>query len=283
MSDEDVAAVVVYLRSLPPVRNALPPRLVDADRQHSYEESPAPLTEPVAAPDPTDPIERAAYLMDIADCSGCHTNWYGDQNPGIWAGGNWIDPYGAPPDQHAFSLNLTPSPSGIPYYDEALFVRAMRTGYVVARPLRGSMPWRSYAGMTDEDLALMFAALRILPPIDHVVDNEQPPSMCPICGIEHGGGDRNRSRAVAALELPVSTLAELVGRYRFDDGTTIDLQLHDGRLTSKMTGDLYAREPERFDTQIWGAPIAFERDASGLVTALVSVELRPWRAPRIED
>lgn len=282
LADEDVTAIVVYLRTLPAVRNVLPARLVDAERQSGYELEAVPLREPVLPPDPEDPLERAAYLMEIADCVGCHTNWYGDLNPGMWAGGNWIERWSIPQDQHAFSANLTPSPSGIPYYDEDLFVRAMRTGYVVARPLRGSMPWRSFAQMTDEDLGLIFRALRTLRPIDHVVDNELPPSMCPLCGSEHGGGERNRPRP-PAVQVPAALLAEYAGTYRFDDGFTVELSVRGDLLGSDETGPLYALEENLFHIDPLGILIRFERDASGRVIGLVTLELLPARAQRVED
>ena len=37
--------------------------------------------------------------------------------------------------------NITPDMSGISYYDEALFLKVMRTGHVGARQLNPIMPW----------------------------------------------------------------------------------------------------------------------------------------------
>ena len=89
------------------------------------------------------------------------------------------------------SANITPDPSGIPYYDEALFVEVMRTGRVKARELHSIMPWAYYRHMTDEDLKAVFAFLRTLKPVKHSVDNSRPPTKCKLCGYEHGGGERN--------------------------------------------------------------------------------------------
>ncbi len=50
LSDEDLASVVVYLRTLPPVRNALPPTVLPADEQAANARSPQPITAPVAGP-----------------------------------------------------------------------------------------------------------------------------------------------------------------------------------------------------------------------------------------
>jgi hypothetical protein len=89
------------------------------------------------------------------------------------------------------SANITPSPSGIPYYDEGLFVEVMRTGIVKARELKQIMPWWYYRGMTDEDIKAMFAYLRTVPAIQHRVDNSKPPTPCKACGLTHGAGDQN--------------------------------------------------------------------------------------------
>ena len=43
----------------------------------------------------------------------------------------------------------------------------------------------------DEDLAAICAYLRTLKPVSHVVSNGVEPTDCPVCGLKHGGGDRN--------------------------------------------------------------------------------------------
>ena len=58
------------------------------------------------------------------------------------------------------SANITPDPSGISYYDEALFLKTMRTGHVGARPLKSIMPWGYFRNMTDDDLKAIFAVAR---------------------------------------------------------------------------------------------------------------------------
>ena len=90
------------------------------------------------------------------------------------------------------SANLTPDPTGIPYYDEALFIKAMRTGTVRARELNKTMPWPVLRNLTDEDLAGMFAYLKTLKPVRHRVDNSEPPTLCPLDGAMHGAGNQNK-------------------------------------------------------------------------------------------
>ncbi|HEX7373985.1 MAG TPA: cytochrome c, partial [Steroidobacteraceae bacterium] len=76
LSDEDLAAVVVYLRSIPAVRNVLPKTVLPPDEAAENAANPAPITEPVNGPPPDDVLARGRYLVNLADCAGCHTSWY---------------------------------------------------------------------------------------------------------------------------------------------------------------------------------------------------------------
>ena len=89
------------------------------------------------------------------------------------------------------NANITPAPSGIPYYDEQLFMDTIHTGWVKARKLSQIMPWFVYRGLTDEDLKSIFAYLRTVPAVAHRVDNSKPPTLCKLCGFSHGAGDQN--------------------------------------------------------------------------------------------
>ena len=190
MPDEDLASVIVFLRSLPPVRNPLPKTEIIFPVKYLIRSTPQPVTEPVPGPDVSDPVKRGAFLMTMAGCRDCHTPAKKGQplpNMDLSGGQIFEGPWG-----RVATANLTPDPSGIPYYDEALFLQALRTGYVRARSLNQIMPWRSYGGMTDEDLKSIFAYLKTVKPIHHVVDNQEPPTMCVICNTTHGGGEKNQ-------------------------------------------------------------------------------------------
>ena len=167
LPDEDVASIVVFLRSLPPVRNPLPKTAIIFPVKYLMRKAPEPITDPVAPPDISDPVKRGAFLVTISGCRDCHTPVdHGDPIPGMEMSGGQIfeGPWGK-----VVSANLTPDPSGIPYYNEILFLQAIRTGYVGQRPLNQIMPWRHYGGMTDEDLKAIFAYLKTLKPVKHLV------------------------------------------------------------------------------------------------------------------
>ena len=186
MSDEDLASVVVFLRSLPPAHSELPPTKIPFLFTRLIQAVPQPVTEPVPEPDVSSPAKYGTYLATMGTCSDCHTplNPKFQPIPGMeLAGGNLI--------ATVASANLTPDASGIGYYDEALFIQAMRTGSVRARKLSPAMPWWAFRNMTDNDLKAVFAYLRTLKPVHHLVDNTEPPTQCRLCGQKHGLGDRN--------------------------------------------------------------------------------------------
>jgi mono/diheme cytochrome c family protein len=189
LSDEDLASVIVYLRSIPAVRNELPKSEIPFPINFLIRNAPRPITSPVAEPDLSDSVKRGAYLVQIAACTKCHTpSEKGTPVAGMeFAGGH---PFEGPFGKVA-SANLTPDASGIPYYDEALFLKAIRTGHVGARKLSSVMPWVFYRNMTDQDLKSIFAYLQTLKPVSHRVDNSEPPKLCKKCGAIHGGGEGN--------------------------------------------------------------------------------------------
>lgn len=190
LSDEDLASIVVYLRSLPAVRNPLPKTEIIFPVKYLIRSAPQPLTSPVAAPDVTTPVSRGKYLVTIAGCADCHSPQHqGQAIPAMdYAGGDVLEgPWG-----RVASANITPDPSGIGHYDEALFVSTIRTGYSGARSINQIMPWSLYRNMTDTDLQAVFAYLRTLKPVSHRVDNTEQATYCPRDGSTHGAGDQNQ-------------------------------------------------------------------------------------------
>jgi hypothetical protein len=43
------------------------------------------------------------------------------------------------------------------------------------------MPFGAFRNLTDDDLKAMFAYLRTVKPVQHRVDNTQPPTYCKLC------------------------------------------------------------------------------------------------------
>ena len=189
MSDEDLASVIVYLRSLPAVRNQLAQAQIPFPLSLLIKNVPYPVETPVAPPDLSTPALRGAYLTRMGGCANCHTpQERGEHVPGLDFAGGFVFKL---PTGTVASVNITPDPSGISYYDEALFVRALREGKVGARQLNAAMPWWIYGHMTDEDLKSVFTYLKTLRPVKHRVENAVPPTYCKRCKQTHGLGDNN--------------------------------------------------------------------------------------------
>lgn len=190
MSDEDLASIVVYLRSIPPVKHALPKTEIIFPVKYLVRAVPQPVTEPVSAPDPSDRLKWGEYLVTMSWCMECHTAQNQGQTPkGMEFAGGFV--FERPGAHSLASANITPDPSGISYYDEALFIQTIRTGKVGARALNPLMPYSYYQRYSDDDLKAIFAYLRTLKPVRHRVDNNLPPTQCRLCGLKHGAGDQN--------------------------------------------------------------------------------------------
>ena len=187
MSDEDVASVVVYIRTLPPIRNPLPRTDIHFPVKYLIRGVPQPVTETVQA-DLSSPVSRGEYLVNLSVCSECHTPRKRGRPDATmkFVGGRVFDPSGK-----VVSSNITPDATGIGNYTEDMFVKAMRTGYVGKRQLSTVMPWQFNSGQTDKDLKAMYAYLRTVPPVSHRVDNTKAPTACKKCGEKHGAGDFN--------------------------------------------------------------------------------------------
>lgn len=275
LSDEDLASLVVYLRTLPPVRNPLPPRRLSVERERARARAAKPIEGPVPARDLADPLVRGRYLIEIADCMGCHSAWEAPVNAGFGAGGNELEP-------GVFSANLTPDPSGLGPYTSAMFIGLLRSGR--GGTLHGVMPWASYRQMTDEDLGAIYDALRQLPPVAHRVHNSAPPTPCPVCGQKHGLGELNSPLVLERIEMDLGPLEACAGDYVFgvDD---IEIAARDGKLWVVGFGPVDIELVPVAGGRLRGVgfpfPISFERDATGAVTALVTWEIGPTRWTRL--
>jgi cytochrome c553 len=160
LSNEDVSAIIAYLRSLQPVdreqgKSYLGPlgRALYASGQLPF--IPAERIDHAAGPKAAPPAgptrEYGQYLVGVGGCRGCH-------GPNL-VGGPSPEP-GAPP-----AANITPA-GPIGQWSEADFTRTIRTG---TRPdgskLKDFMPWRSMASHTDEELHAIWLYLQTVPPV----------------------------------------------------------------------------------------------------------------------
>lgn len=160
LSHEDLAALIAYLRSVPPAAPSLPSTTIGAVGRGLFLAGKLPLvpaelidhaTRP-ASPAPGPTAEYGRYLGSA--CTGCHgEHLSGGSIPGV-------------PASWPMAANLTSHESGLAAWTEEDFVRAMRTG---ARP-DGSelaaeyMPWPMIAQSSDDDLRALWAYTRSVAP-----------------------------------------------------------------------------------------------------------------------
>jgi nicotinate dehydrogenase subunit B len=114
-------------------------------------------------------IERGRQLAAIGNCETCHTAPGGVPNAGGLA---MATPFGT-----IYSTNLTPDvETGIGAWSFAAFQRAMREG--ISRDghlLYPAFPYTSYASITDDDLAALYAYLMARPAVRSVVPQTRLP------------------------------------------------------------------------------------------------------------
>lgn len=155
ISDEDIHAIVAYLRTVPPVKNAV---------ERAPARGPSPVYEPVTAvgsPDVKDQIRHGRYLGEtIAHCVQCHTpRINGSPDTARYgAGGNT---YTARGGGTVLAPNITPT--RLASWSDDQIKAAITKG---VRPdggqLAAVMDFDLYARMTEADLSALVAYLRSL-------------------------------------------------------------------------------------------------------------------------
>ena len=179
MSDDDMAAVLAFLRSNnqwvspnPTPSHAQEPSFLLKTLANTVMKPTALLGSQVA-PAPTDAIAYGHYLVvGRYVCYECHskdfkTNSYlhPEQSEGYLGGGN---PLMNLQRQTVLSRNLTPDPeTGIGDWSEAQFGQAVRYGMSPHGPLSYPMP--KYSRLTDEEVHALYAYLRSVPKIKNAM------------------------------------------------------------------------------------------------------------------
>ncbi|MFN8625241.1 MAG: cytochrome c [Candidatus Binatia bacterium] len=181
MADDDVADLIAYLRTLPPVRRpnrepegALPLARLGYRvwRMLFFRAQPAPATAP------TTPIERGRYLVDhVAICVDCHTprNLLGAPERSRYLAGEKHGPGGdAVP-------NITPHATGIGDWDADDIVTVLTRGMLpnfdnvqglMADVVDGQDGGPGYKDAPERDWRAVAAYLRTVPAIDNDVEGQ---------------------------------------------------------------------------------------------------------------
>ena len=167
MTDEDLTAIISYLRSVKPVRHEVP--------GHNYNLMGKVIKAFLIKPEgPTETIRSAVWrdttadygrhlAMVVANCNECHTkrDGVGKFIGKTMAGGNVFKEEGK---TTLITPNLTPHPTGRIYdWTQGMFIRRFRMGKTIEH---SHMPWASYGRMTDDELKAIYQFLQTLEPVE---------------------------------------------------------------------------------------------------------------------
>jgi len=178
---EDLFSIVAYIRTLKPIENHVPEKSLDFPMNFIEKTIPVKSFSMENKVDRNNPVEYGKYLVQVAGCFDCHT----PQEKGKpimeknFAGG--MEFY--TPDFTLRSANITPDvASGIGSWTKEMFIQKFKSFEsdsaknvsVGPKSFNTAMAWTMYAGMTTEDLGMIYDYLRTLKPVYNVVNKFSP-------------------------------------------------------------------------------------------------------------
>ncbi|KUJ80318.1 cytochrome C [Ruegeria marisrubri] len=163
LGDEDLASVVMYLRTVPPVENDPGQSTYNIPLPPTY----GPPVDSVTAPERAVSVEYGAYLASsIAHCVECHSP-IGPKGPQLDAehlgigGYEFVGPWGV-----VVGPNITSHQDGLAGFSDSEIKQMITAGL---RPdgsaMKPPMPYPYFARMTAEDLDAVVMYLRAMPPL----------------------------------------------------------------------------------------------------------------------
>lgn len=175
MSDEDLTAVISYLRTLAPVKKEIPEpkwNLMGKAVLTFFLKPVGPNGVPPKSVSADTTIAYGKYLATaISNCNGCHTPVDFRTGKVIgpeFSGGNKMESATMETGVFMMTPNLTPDPeTGIIYnWTQADFIKRFRDGKLYPESI---MPWGPFKNFSDNDLKAIYAYLKSLPPTKHEI------------------------------------------------------------------------------------------------------------------
>ncbi|MFQ6615177.1 MAG: c-type cytochrome [Fidelibacterota bacterium] len=176
MPEEDVYAIVAYLRQLKPIENPVGKKKIKRILKLVERTFPSPW-DPQPLPDPSDRLAYGKYLATIGSCHGCHDTFSSSGKPieGMTlAGGN---EFALPEGGTVRSSNITSDPeTGIGNRSREEFIGLFKSFQnpvkmdEMNRHQNTVMPWPAFAGMKDEDLGAIYDYLMWAEPVKNRVE-----------------------------------------------------------------------------------------------------------------
>ncbi|MEX2573266.1 MAG: cytochrome C [Balneolaceae bacterium] len=179
LAEEDIHAVIAYIRTLEPVDNRLPPSQPDFPVNILINTMPV-RADLQSKPSRDDVVNYGKYMVTAAACTDCHTRMERGKFVGEPFGGG--NEYHLPDGSTVRSANITPHETGIGNWTKEQFVQRFKAyagnSYVPLKVEPGQfqtiMPWLMYADMEQGDLEAIYEYLRSLPPVENRIENFTP-------------------------------------------------------------------------------------------------------------
>jgi len=180
MDREDIYSIIAYIRSLPEIKTDMPAPSSDFPMSIIIHAIPTKGAFS-AKPSRSDKVAYGGYLVNASVCIECHTPAKrGQIVPELaFSGGRFIDTATA----SVQTANITPDKeTGIGAWSEKDFIARFKAfdkssglykeDAVKPGDFNSPMPWQAYAGMSDEDLAAIYAYLMTVKPIKNKVPKQ---------------------------------------------------------------------------------------------------------------
>ena len=161
VSDDDLAAMISYLRAQPAVKNAVPKSAYKMPLPPNY----GPALTKVSAPARSESVKYGGYLVAMGHCMDCHSPLEKGQPDlsRMGAGGRTFD---IGPLGQSVSRNITPHETGLKSWTDAQIVRAIQHGQSRdGSRLKPPMGYDWYAKVNSADMRSVVAYLKSLKPV----------------------------------------------------------------------------------------------------------------------
>lgn len=170
LSDDDLAAVILYMRTQPSVKNEVPKSTYKFPMPPGY----GPPLGKVKTPSIKDRVAYGRYLVTIGHCLECHTPRLPSgmlDSARLGGGGqNFHGPWGT-----STSRNLTPHEDGLKNWKDGEIAVVIRTGKDrQGKPYRPPMAFDFYSTISDPDMSAIIAYLRTLKPVPNTSASAAP-------------------------------------------------------------------------------------------------------------
>ncbi len=172
MSDDDISAIISYLRTTPPVYNVVPDHQYNIIGKVLMRFLIEPVTPVVSSVKPDTTAEYGKYLAyNVMNCNGCHTNRNstGEFVGEPFAGGHSWDLEDA--IYTAANLTQDDSTGRISKWTRDIFIQRFRAGRVLEH---SPMPWEAYQSTSDSDLIALYKFFETLPAVRNEVVTYSP-------------------------------------------------------------------------------------------------------------